>query len=165
MMPDIKIHTDGSCNIHHPKRPGGWAYHIEYTDPNTEEQCTDNNCGGTTGTSNNQMELMAILNAIKRVTDLGLTGGVIIYSDSEWAVRCLTGVYNCKARVVRQYLDEIKWATGSLTVKYVHIPGHAGILENELVNDKAQEVMRVTEAILANTEFVKKLEKHGGKIK
>ena len=142
----IEVWTDGSCNVISKRKAGGWAYIIKY-ESTADIMNTIMVHGSTLGTTVNQMELMAILNAIKKIGDLKdtKTDKVTIYSDSEWAVRCLTGVYNCRARVVVSYLDEIEWATGPLKIKYGHIPGHSGIPENELVDQLAVDARRMKE--------------------
>ena len=139
----IEVWTDGSCNVISRKKAGGWAYLIRY--PFEEDSVMDiTNVGSTFGTTVNQMELMAILNAIRRINDIKdrRTNEVVIYSDSEWAVKCLNKEYNCKARIVKDYLDEIKWATGDLIITYKHIFGHSGIAENELVDSLAVQVRK-----------------------
>lgn len=72
----MKIWTDGSC---HPNPgPGGWGY---VTDAGTEA------FGGEANTTNNRMEMMAILAALQSVP----TGGdVTIHSDSMYCVNGLT---------------------------------------------------------------------------
>lgn len=127
----IKIWTDDSSDHHNPRRPGGWAYVLKIQKDDYfwdyEEKY-----GGSLGTTNNQMELNAILEAIKRVNKIATPSHeVTIFSDSEWAVKCLTKEYNCRARVVRQYLDEIEWAIGNRSITFIHIAGHSGIQENE----------------------------------
>jgi ribonuclease HI len=138
----IEVWTDGSCDLHHPLRPGGWAYHIKYQNE-FGTLLTTSFAGNSKNTTNNQMELMAILKAIKAINKLRpFSNSVIIYSDSEWAVRCLTGVYNCKKDRTKghvMFLNEIGWATGKLIIDYEHISAHSGIEENELVNRLAVE--------------------------
>jgi len=137
----IEVWTDGSCDHHDTRRPGGWAYVIKCPMSDGEEKELTLS-GNSLNTTNNQMELMAILQAIKTIKRLKDDYGkhVTLYSDSEWSVRCLTGVYNCykdpSAGHV-MFLKEIKWTTGSLIIDYQHIRAHSGILENELVNTLA----------------------------
>lgn len=145
---NIECWTDGSCNLSHEKRPGGWAYLIRYEAP-SEDIYEIVGASAFLGTTHNQMELMAILQALKKINKLEdkMTESVVLYSDSEWAVRCLTGVYNCKARVVKSYLDEIEWETGHLKIGYKHISGHVGITENEMVNKLANKARLELEAV------------------
>lgn len=134
----IRVWTDGSCNVISKKKAGGWAYLIKFTTKDGgAKEITE--IGSAFGTTVNQMELMAILSAIRKINKFEdrRTNVVTVYSDSEWAVRCITKVFNCRARVIKSYLDEIEWTTGDLIITYEHISGHAGILENELVDGLA----------------------------
>ena len=69
----IKIYTDGSC-LKNPGK-GGWAAII----------CTDNEVkkisGSEKDTTNNRMELMATINALKEVNSEDL---IEIYTDSKY---------------------------------------------------------------------------------
>ena len=69
----IEVYTDGAC-IKNPG-PGGWAWFV----PKTQEQ----DSGGEAGTTNNRMELTAVLNALK-----ALSGDLLIFSDSKYIVQC-----------------------------------------------------------------------------
>ena len=141
----IKAWTAGSCK----QKTGGWAYLIKYesTEGTIDTVMVD---GSSLGTTANQMKLMAVLNTLKKIGDLKdrKTDHVTIYINSERVVKCLTGVYDCRTRrtrVERMYLDNIKWATNPLMVKYVHIRGHSGTPENELVNQLATDARRQLE--------------------
>ncbi|MHC4750064.1 MAG: RNase H family protein [Planctomycetota bacterium] len=158
----IKIWTDGSCDIHDPRRPGGWAFLLIF--PMDSGSAVEiRNSGGSLGTTNNQMELMAILNAIKTLqSDFTLNGleRITVYSDSEWAVKCLKGEYNCRKRVIKQYLDEIKWTSGRLRIVYEHVRGHSGDKRNELV-DKMAVKARQKIAAMPEDPFAEMLRKEG----
>lgn len=138
----IRVWTTGSCK----RTVGGWAYLIKYE---STEGTIDTVMvhGSSRGTTVNQMKLMAVLNALKKIGDLKdkKTNHVTIYINSGRVVKCLTGVYDCRTRVVKMYLDEIGWATGTLTVKYVHIRSHSGIPEQEIVSQLAVDARRVLE--------------------
>jgi len=63
---NIIIHTDGSCSPN--PGVGGWAAIIEYFWNKTKlEKETKMMCGGVQQTTNNRMELMAIIKALQRV--------------------------------------------------------------------------------------------------
>jgi ribonuclease HI len=143
-MGEIHIYTDGSCDQHDNKRPGGWAYDIYYQDINGDA-VKNSDSGGSLRTTNVQMELMAILQAIhavKKIVNHMLEWPVIfIHTDSETAIGCLTNPsWNCKkdkSKGYVMYLDEIEWATGKLNIKYIKVAAHMGIQENEEVNARA----------------------------
>jgi len=75
----IKIYTDGSC-LKNPGN-GGWAAII----------CTDNEVkkisGSEKDTTNNRMELMATINALKEVSSEDL---IEIYTDSKYVKNGIT---------------------------------------------------------------------------
>lgn len=145
----IKAWTTGSCK----QTVGGWAYLIKYE---STEGTIDTVMvhGSSLGTTANQMKLMAVLNALKKIGDLKdrKTDHVTIYINCGRVVKCLTGVYDCRTslikgtRVVKMYLDNIEWATGPLIIKYVHIRSHSGIPEQELVGQLAKDAQRQLEA-------------------
>ena len=68
----IKVYTDGSC-LGNPG-PGGWAYVV--VDGDTISQMS----GGAAETTNNRMELMAVINAL---TSLKKASDVTLNSDSQ----------------------------------------------------------------------------------
>ena len=47
--------------------------------------------GGCRGKTNNQMEMLAVLNALKCITDRSLP--VVLYSDSKYVIETLKGTY------------------------------------------------------------------------
>lgn len=87
----VQIWTDGSCDHHDERRPGGWAFIIKMDD---EEYPGD---GGCLRTTNNQMELNAILEAMWEVEKIGVKEDVEIHFhvDSQWSINCLLKTWNC----------------------------------------------------------------------
>ena len=79
----IEAYTDGSC-LGNPG-PGGWAYLIN-TDPQIE------NAGGKDITTNNVMEMTAIIKVLEKCLELGITS-VRIFTDSNYVKMGLTEWY------------------------------------------------------------------------
>jgi ribonuclease HI len=77
---DVEIWTDGSCLVN-PNGPGGWAA-IVVTGDTTEELA-----GGDPSTTNNRMELTAVLRGLEHAP-AGST--VSVTSDSQYVVKGLT---------------------------------------------------------------------------
>lgn len=77
----IHIFTDGSCWNH--DKSGGWGAVLLFNDKRREIS------GGRPNTTNNQMELQAILEALKAVKDLQ-KWPIIVYSDSQYCINCVT---------------------------------------------------------------------------
>ena len=71
----VKIYTDGGCNPN--PGPGKWAWAI-----NEKE----NGVGSESDTTNNRMELQAVLEAIKYAKDNYSDCDIVIYSDSKYCV-------------------------------------------------------------------------------
>jgi ribonuclease HI len=150
-MSEIHIWTDGSCDHHDVRRPGGFAFDIYYID-HMGDNCVaseDEDTNYTLRTTNNQMELMAILEAVqavKKIADKMLERPrIYLHTDSKWAINCLINPeWNCRKDPKRGhvlFLDEIEWAMGKMQINFVHVHGHAGIEENERVNDRAKKAM------------------------
>lgn len=126
------VRRDGYC---------GWAYLIRYE---TEEGVFEiQDVDYDTGATGYQMSLMAILKAIKKINDLSdrMTDVVMLFSNSERAVKCITGVYKkCRARVIASYLDEIGWATGPLQITYLLMADFPYMKENRIVHKMAMNI-------------------------
>lgn len=76
-MHKIDVYTDGGC--HGNPGPGAWAYVIRSNGEITEES------GGDRETTNNRMELEAVIRALRTVTDrFGLEADVTIHTDSQY---------------------------------------------------------------------------------
>ncbi len=73
------IYTDGSC-LKNPDGPGGWAALI--LDKEYEWEIV----GNDPSTTNNKMELQAVIEALKFVVDYDIT----IYSDSTYVIKGIT---------------------------------------------------------------------------
>lgn len=80
-MKTVNIYTDGGCsNNQASENVGGWGAVLEYNG-NVKEIY-----GGEKNTTNNRMEIMAVLKALEELksNDLALN----IYSDSSYVVNC-----------------------------------------------------------------------------
>jgi ribonuclease HI len=76
----IEAYTDGSC-LGNPG-PGGWAYLIN-KDPKIE------NFGGKDITTNNVMEMTAIIKVLEKCLELGITS-IRVFTDSNYVRMGLT---------------------------------------------------------------------------
>lgn len=139
-MPAVEIFTDGACSGN--PGAGGWGVILRYGA--TEKEL----CGGAPETTNNRMELTAVieaLKALKRECDL------TIYTDSRYV---MDGVQqwlpNWKANGWRttnkksavKNLDlwqELDSLLPLHKIKWVWVKGHNGHLENERVDKLARD--------------------------
>jgi ribonuclease HI len=83
MLPSATVYADGSAKGNGSKNArGGWGFRVEFSDGRVEE-----NFGGETPTTNNRMELLAVINA------LGSLKGrhqVVVWTDSQYVVKGMT---------------------------------------------------------------------------
>ena len=140
-MNTVKIWTDGACSGN--PGPGGWGALLRYG--NTEKELF----GGQADTTNNQMELMAAieaLNALKKpctvelTTDSqyvkgGMTGWIFGWKKNGWKTANKKPVKNVE---LWQALDE---AVSRHKVNWHWIKGHAGHAENEKADELARRGM------------------------
>lgn len=124
--------TDGSCDNKNPDRPGGAAYIIFDKDGKKVKKKSK----GFTGTSNNRMEILAIMSV---VNSLPKNSFVTIHSDSKYSINVLSGKWRA-----RENLDQItRYRTictaNNIEVKFVWVRGHRGNPYNELCDKMARE--------------------------
>ena len=78
-MKSVTIYTDGACSGN--PGPGGWGAILIYG-PHQKELS-----GGEAGTTNNRMELTAVIRALERLKE---PCAVALYSDSKYVIDALT---------------------------------------------------------------------------
>jgi len=134
----LKIWTDGSC-LGNPG-PGGWAF-VATDDKNVAERC-----GGERDTTNNRMELMAVIRALSAAHR---HKSVEIHTDSQYVKNGMqTWMKNWKKNNWRtadkkpvknqdlwQKLDEL---SSEIEIHWVWVKGHAG----EEFNERCDELAR-----------------------
>ncbi len=137
---NIIIYTDGS-SLGNPG-PGGWGTVIIEKDKVIKELggCEKN-------TTNNRMEMMAVVQALKYLEKIKHIGDIIIHADSAYVLGGITSwVFNWekngwktskKEPVLNQDLwkELITLARSSKSkLKWQKVKGHSGILHNELAD-------------------------------
>lgn len=132
IKPHVVIYTDGACSGN--PGPGGWGSILSFAGVSKEIS------GGEKLTTNNRMELMAVIEALKR---LNKPCSVDIYSDSAYVVNAfnqnwITGWQkngwknSAKAQVANIDLwQELLKLTGVHEVTFHKVKGHA---DNEFNN-------------------------------
>ena len=121
-----KIFTDGSC-LKNPGGPGGWAFTIL----ENGEQWTLS--GGDSNTTNNRMELIAVIEAL----DFAQGNEYIIHTDSELTMKCALGVYKRKAN--KDLWNEYERALQGRKLHWVWVKAHNGNSLNEYVDRIARK--------------------------
>jgi ribonuclease HI len=127
VTPDLRISTDGAC-LDNPGGAGGWAAVIQDGETTVEKS------GPEEYTTNNRMELTAILVALRFCSD---GDAVTIRSDSTYALNVASGEW--KARKNRDLVEPIREETERLNVRFEHVQGHNGDPDNERADTLARE--------------------------
>ncbi len=138
---NIKIYTDGSC-IGNPGA-GGYAAIIIYEDGQSEEIT-----GGENFTTNNRMELMAAITALRKIS---ADDNVELFTDSNYLKNAFTQNWmsewkrrgwkaSRKGKVKNKDLwQELDNLISNLNVHFNWVKGHAGNFLNERCDKLARE--------------------------
>lgn len=141
---DLIFYTDGSCLVN-PKGPGGHAAVIFDNDMQMLQIVT----GGEPSTTNNRMELKALIMGLKAVDD-GTVHNIMVNTDSQYLQNAFTKYWlrNWKRNnwvksdghpVLNQDLwQELDILVGRHRVSFNWVKGHAGQEYNELCDQLAK---------------------------
>ena len=127
----IKVYTDGACKGNPGQ--GGWGALILENDSSREIN------GGENNTTNNRMELMAVIKALESLKE---QKDIIIYTDStyvqkgisEWIINWKRNGWKSSNKKTVKNKDlwvELDNLNDSMSVKWEWIKGHAGHSGNE----------------------------------
>lgn len=129
----IEIYTDGSCL----KNPGPGAYAVLILHNDKEKVLK----GREQNTTNNRMEMMAIIKALEFVNENKITQEINLYSDSRLIVQTLNLGWKRKANLdLWQMLD--KELQSVKDIKFNWVKGHADNKYNNKVDEIAQTEAR-----------------------
>ena len=135
----IKIYTDGACKGN--PGVGGWGAIIMQDEKNIEL------FGGENETTNNRMELMAVIMALKEISsNLELT----IYTDSTYVQKGISDwiknwkVNNWRSSSKKPVKNKDLWieldeVVGSRKINWEWVKGHAGNEGNEKADELANQ--------------------------
>jgi ribonuclease HI len=134
----VVIYTDGACSGN--PGPGGWGSVLLYNAHRREMS------GGEAGTTNNRMEMMAVIQALE---SLKRPCSVMIYTDSvyvmkgmmEWLEQWKKRGWKTAAKKPVKNVElwqRLEQAIGRHEVKWQWVKGHSGVPEN----DRADELAR-----------------------
>ena len=134
-MDKIEIYTDGACSGN--PGPGGWAYIMRWMGHEKKDS------GCSKHTTNNIMELSAVIEALKAI--LRPVDQITVYSDSQYVVRGINewleswkkrNFVNVKNPELWHELDDLIKNKAN-RVEAVWVRGHNGHPENEEVDRMA----------------------------
>ncbi|MCK5374467.1 MAG: ribonuclease HI [Alphaproteobacteria bacterium] len=127
----VEIYTDGACSGN--PGPGGWGVLLRYNGHEKEL------CGGDAETTNNRMEMMAVIKALEA---LSKSSQVKIYTDSKYVMHGITqwlegwkakGWKTASKKPVKnkELWQEIDLLVGKHDIEFIWVKGHAGHEDNE----------------------------------
>lgn len=154
-MSELTVYTDGGCSGN--PGPGGWGYVIVEgrVDPElgpADPECETIGSGGERETTNNRMELTAVIEALGKIKTqqqwVGLP--ISVYTDSQYVQKgisqWITGWKRngwktaskdpVKNRDLWMALDTL---VTEFTIRWVWVKGHAGVHYNEVCDQLTQE--------------------------
>lgn len=147
--PEVIVYTDGACSGN--PGPGGWAYILKHTASDKVKKAS----GGEPETTNNRMELAAVIEGLRALQRPSV---VCVVTDSQYVSKGMTEwlpgwIRNNWMRGSGRKKEPVKnvdlWkalqdACERHDVRFEHVRGHAGHPENEECDRMA--VAAVTEA-------------------
>lgn len=135
----MKFHlfTDGACQPNPGK--GGWAF-IVYPETHPNKRVVRS--GYHKEATNNRMEITAVLEGLKYLTNSFVTPDVVLHADSKYILQAIDSWMNgwvkndWKRKDKKPVLNSDLWKqiyelTQKLSVDCIHIKGHSGHPENE----------------------------------
>ena len=147
----IRMYTDGACSSN--PGPGGWAY-VYVIDEESHE-----GYGHKSNTTNNEMELMAVSQGLKQLSEEIENIKVGVYSDSAYIVNAinqgwlkkwrLNGWKTVKKKAIKNrelWVDIVasleKLKRNGVKLKFNKVKGHSGVPLNEYVDHLATSQIR-----------------------
>lgn len=129
-MEEIKIYTDGSSL----GNPGPGGYGIVMLWKNLRKEVSK----GYRKTTNNRMELLAVIEALKLLNDKAKDKNILIHTDSKYVMDAVTKgwVYNWQKKNFKDKANPDLWRKflriyPEYKVEFQWVKGHSGDKENE----------------------------------
>lgn len=130
----IEIFTDGACSGNPGK--GGYGIVMRYGDKEKEYS------KGFRRTTNNRMELLAVIDALSKIKRYDIP--VVVYSDSKYVIDSISKgwVFNWAKTGFKGKKNEDLWRRyldlhSKFDIEYSWVKGHAGHPENERCDELA----------------------------
>jgi ribonuclease HI len=140
---EVIIYTDGACSGN--PGPGGWGALLRYQDKEKELS------GGEAHTTNNRMEMMAVIQAVQAIKK---PCRLKIHSDSALIINAMTKGWieswqskGWKKADKKPVENQDLWmslldAIQSHDIEWIKVKGHAGIPDNERVDQLAVQAVK-----------------------
>ena len=146
----IHVYTDGGCSGN--PGPGGWAYvMIEKTFQG--DTVVAEEWGGEKGTTNNRMELKAVISALKALNAKAeLSRKLTLYTDSQYVQKGISEwIHNWKRNAWRtsdkkpvknqDLWMELDALAAGFSITWLWVKGHAGNMYNERCDANTQKAI------------------------
>lgn len=141
-LPFVQLFSDGACRGN--PGPGGWAYILRHPKTGTEKEGS----GGQAHTTNNQMELMAVIAGLEALKS---RSSVEVVTDSSYVSRGSSewlpgwkknGWKRREGKTLKPLINVELWQRldallAAHEVRFTWIRGHAGHPENERCDELA----------------------------
>lgn len=155
----IIVYTDGACS-NNPGGPGGWAATLNY------DNRYDVLSGHSISTTNNRMELTAVVEAIKYLLKKKYTN-IIINSDSAYVVNGVNKGWihewvrkGWKTKQGNDLANADLWkelyaycTRDNVKIIFNKVAGHAGHTFNEIADEEAKKEVEYAKRILLESQF------------
>ena len=147
----LDIYTDGGCSGN--PGPGGWAY-VLVQKTFQGDTIIAQAWGGEKNTTNNRMELMSVISALKAVkTRTDLSRQITVHTDSQYVQKGITEWIKTWKRNAWRTSDkkpvknqdlwlELDALAGEFPVSWEWVRGHSGILYNERCDEMTQKAIK-----------------------
>jgi ribonuclease HI len=150
IMSEVIIYTDGGCSGN--PGPGGWAFvmRLPVSGESHHEAEEVLGSGGEANTTNNRMELRAVISALEEVERRAPGAPVFVHTDSQYVKNGITswivswkrnGWRTADKKPVKnkELWEELDAVVIRVKPKFVWVKGHAGVEGNERCDSMVQE--------------------------
>jgi len=145
----LKIFTDGGCSGN--PGPGGWAY-VMILDTFQGTQIAAKNMGAEKNTTNNRMELTAVISALRALKKMDVPRKAAVITDSQYVQKGITEWIQAWKRNSWRTSDkkpvknqdlwmELDSLSQDFSIKWEWVRGHAGNEYNEMCDRMTQEAI------------------------
>ncbi len=145
MNSTLEIYTDGGCSGN--PGLGAWAYVVQ-----SKGELIQKGSAGDALTTNNKMELTAVIKALEYVKEHHPDKGVTLHTDSQYVKQGITAwIHNWKRNgwktaAKKPVKNKELWialdaAQAGLSIEWKWVPGHAGVELNELCDTMVNQEM------------------------
>jgi len=148
----LRIYTDGGCSGN--PGPGGWAY-VMVQQTFQGEQMLAKNKGSEKGTTNNRMELTAVIMALRALKTMsGVPRQAAVITDSQYVQKGITEwirkwkLNDWKTADKKPVKNQDLWMeldvlASEFPLKWEWVKGHAGNKYNEMCDEMTQEAIAI----------------------